>query len=503
MGYHQKQQNLSKTLQQDLLPRVLVLRSPSIPLFFFFKSQLQEHFHLLDPLDSSEPTHSFLSRHAPSVLALLCVGSTRVSSETLSLLPSLKLIVASSAGIDHIDLQACLRRGIAVTSAGQVFSEDVADFAVGLLIDVLRRVSASDEYVRSGFWVVKGPYPLGVKLGGKRVGIVGLGSIGSEVAKRLSAFGCSISYTSRKKKQSVPFPFYGNARDLATNSDILILCCALTEETHHIINKDVMVALGEQGVIINVGRGSLIDEKELVQCLVQGEIGGAGLDVFENEPNVPKELFGLDNVVLSPHCAAITPQSLEALLHLIIANLKAFFSNKPLLQLSRLFRLPMATAKEEELPRVLVHRPPNFHFPFKHRLDTQFRLLDPLDSDPHESTYSFFSRHADSIRVLLCVDPTPISRNLLSLLPSLQLIVCSSAGVDHVDLQECRRWNIAVTNAGKAFSPDVADLAVGLLIDVLRRVSAGDRYVRAGLWARNGEYPLGFKVWFFFLFFAC
>ena len=154
----------------------------------------------------------------------------------------------------------------------------------------------------------------------------------------------------------------------------------------------------------------------------------------------------------------------------------------------------MATAKEEELPLVLVHRPPNFHFPFKYRLQTHFRLLDPLDSDPPESTHSFFSRHAASIRVLLCVDPTPIPRDLLSLLPSLQLIVCSSAGVDHVDLQECRRRSIAVTNAGKAFSSDVADLAVGLLIDVLRRVSAGDRYVRAGLWARNGEYPLGFKV---------
>lgn len=157
----------------------------------------------------------------------------------------------------------------------------------------------------------------------------------------------------------------------------------------------------------------------------------------------------------------------------------------------------MATAKDEELPIVLVHRPPNFHFPFKHRLQTHFRLLDPFDSDPPLSTHYFFCRHAASIRVLLCVDPTPISLDLLSLLPYLQLIVCSSAGVDHVDLQECRRRSIAVINAGKAFSPDVADLAVGLLIDVLRRVSAGDRYVRAGLWTRNGEYPLGSKVCFF------
>ncbi|KAL4281551.1 hypothetical protein GQ457_03G020340 [Hibiscus cannabinus] len=157
-----------------------------------------------------------------------------------------------------------------------------------------------------------------------------MGSIGSEVAKRLSAFGCTITYTSRNKKESIPFPFYTNVRDLEVNSDALILCCPLTEETYHIVNKDVMAALGKEGVIINVGRGSLVDKKELVQCLVQGEIGGAGLDVYENEPSVPKELFGLDNVMLSPYCTVMTSESFEALFRLIVGNLKAFFSIKPL-----------------------------------------------------------------------------------------------------------------------------------------------------------------------------
>ena len=171
------------------------------------------------------------------------------------------------------------------------------------------------------------------QLGGKRVGIVGLGNIGSQIAKRLVAFGCSIAYNSRKKKPSVPFPYYANVWDLAANSDVLIVCCALTEDTHHIINKDVTTALGKEGVIINVGRGPLVDEKELVQFLVRGEIGGAGLDVFENEPDVPKELFKLDNVVLSPHCAVVTLESFAALHDLVMANLKAFFSNKPLVSL--------------------------------------------------------------------------------------------------------------------------------------------------------------------------
>lgn len=172
---------------------------------------------------------------------------------------------------------------------------------------------------------------LKVQLGGKRVGIVGLGNIGSQVAKRLVPFGCRIAYNSRNKKPSVSYPYYSDVHDLAANSDILIACCALTEETHHIINKDVLKALGKGGVLVNVGRGALVDEKELSKLLVHGELHGAGLDVFENEPDVPKELCELDNVVLSPHCAVVTPdQCFEALEQLIVHNLKAFFSNQPL-----------------------------------------------------------------------------------------------------------------------------------------------------------------------------
>lgn len=172
---------------------------------------------------------------------------------------------------------------------------------------------------------------LQMQLGGKRVGIVGLGSIGSEIAKRLEAFGCIIAYNSRKKKAHVSYPYYANVNDLAANSDVLIVCCALTKETHHLINKDVMTAVGKTGVVINVGRGALIDEKELAKFLMQGEIRGAGLDVFEDEPSVPEELFELDNVVLSPHRAVGTPESMLALKNVVVGNLSAFFANKPLL----------------------------------------------------------------------------------------------------------------------------------------------------------------------------
>ncbi|XP_002281980.1 glyoxylate/hydroxypyruvate reductase HPR3 [Vitis vinifera] len=304
----------------DELPLVLVHVLP--PFEIPFKGRLQSRFQLIDSSDST---------FSPHASVLLCVGPAPVSSDTLRHLPSLQCIVGSSAGVDHIDLEECRRRGITVTNAGSSFCEDGADFAIGLLIDVLRRISAADRYVRAGLWPMKGDYPLGSKLGGKRVGIVGLGKIGSEIAKRLVAFGCRIAYNSRNKKSSVSFPYYANICNLAANSDILIICCALTKETHHLIDKDVMTALGKEGVIINVGRGGLINEKELVQCLVQGQIRGAGLDVFENEPDVPKELFELENVVLSPHKAIATLESLASLQELIVGNLEAFFSNKPLL----------------------------------------------------------------------------------------------------------------------------------------------------------------------------
>ncbi|XP_050229600.1 glyoxylate/hydroxypyruvate reductase HPR3-like [Mercurialis annua] len=315
---------------KDDRPLVVIHRPPSSdnP----FRDRLERHFNLLDPQDHyPNPTHLFLLNNARTARVLLYLGlPTAISKELLSLLPSLQLIVGSSSGVDHVDLTECRRRGIQVTNAGSAFSEDVADYAVGLLIDVLRKISSADRFVRAGRWPGQGDYPLGFKLGKKRIGIVGLGNIGSEVAKRIVSFGCKISYTSRKKKPFVTFPYYSNVGDLATNSDVLILCCALTEETYHMINKDVMVALGKEGVIVNVGRGELIDEKELVRLLARGEVGGAGLDVFENEPQVPSELSALDNVVLSPHLAFATPECIDAVEELIMYNLKAFFEDKPL-----------------------------------------------------------------------------------------------------------------------------------------------------------------------------
>ncbi|CAF2073793.1 unnamed protein product [Brassica oleracea] len=156
-------------------------------------------------------------------------------------------------------------------------------------------------------------------------------SIGSLIAKRLKPFGCIISCNSTSQKHRIPYRYYPDLLSLAANNDVNVLSCALNDQTHHIVDREVMEALGKKGIIINVGRGGLIDEMEMVKCLVDGVIGGAGLDVFEKELGVPEELFGLDNVVLSPHAAMVTPGSLDNIAQLALANLKAFFSDQPLI----------------------------------------------------------------------------------------------------------------------------------------------------------------------------
>ncbi|CAM8997742.1 unnamed protein product [Rhodiola kirilowii] len=295
--------------------------------------ELSNRFELLNAYESPLPILDFLATYGKTVKAMICSGATKVDREVVDNLPSLKLIVTTSAGLNQIDLAECRRRGVAVANAGGIFSEDCADLAVGLLIDVLRKVTSGDRFVRTGNWPSKRVFPLGSKLGGKRVGIIGLGSIGTQVAKRMEAFGCSISYNSRKPKPSVSYPFYSNVCQLAANCDVLIICCALTPQTHHMVNREVLRAIGKDGVVVNIARGAIVDEKELVRCLVEDEILGAGLDVFENEPNVHIDLFAMDNVVMSPHRAVLTPESIGDLYILIVRNLDAFFSNKPLLNL--------------------------------------------------------------------------------------------------------------------------------------------------------------------------
>ncbi|KAJ8900250.1 hypothetical protein K2173_024890 [Erythroxylum novogranatense] len=319
----------SQSIQR--LPEVLLIRKPPVFKFCGEQSIASDNFRYLKAYQSSLPLDQFLTDHTHSVQAILCTSDSPVTADLLRLLPEVRAVVTTSVGVDQVDLSECRRRGIKVANAGSVYSANVADLAVGLLIDVMRKISAGNRYVKQGLCSTNGDYPLGCKLRGKRVGIVGLGGIGNEVAKRLEAFGCRISYNSRNQKPSVSYHFCQEVLELAADSDVLIICCALNDQTHHLIDKQVLSALGKEGFIVNVGRGPIIDEKELVSCLMNGEIAGAGLDVFENEPNVPQELFVLDNVVMYPHSAVFTPEAFRDLSELLVGNLEAAIANKPLL----------------------------------------------------------------------------------------------------------------------------------------------------------------------------
>nr|XP_043621377.1 glyoxylate/hydroxypyruvate reductase HPR3-like [Erigeron canadensis] len=324
-----QQDHQSPPSQPQDLHQVLVIR-PS-PVFKVHEQYISSKFKILKAYESPLPTHGFLRQYGQSVQAVLCSAISPITVDVLRDLPALQLVVTASTGVNHIDMVECHKRNIRVANVGDVISDDVADGAVGLLIDVMRRITAGDRFVRARCWPETQQYPLGSKVGDKKIGIVGLGNIGLRVARRLEVMGCIVSYTSRQEKRSAPFTFYPNVVELASDSDALVLCCALTNDTRHMINNNVMRALGSTGVIVNVARGAVIDEVELVKCLVNGEIGGAGLDVFENEPDVPKELFGLENVVISPHITAMTRESFQDAAQVVVSNLEAFFANKPLL----------------------------------------------------------------------------------------------------------------------------------------------------------------------------
>ncbi|GLJ55127.1 hypothetical protein SUGI_1183110, partial [Cryptomeria japonica] len=296
--------------------------------------------YLIESLDRKFTTYklwelqnreAFLAEHSHSIRGVACNTKAGMTAELIDALPHLEIVVTNSVGLNNVDLDKCRERNIAVANTPDVLTDDVADLAMALMLDSLRHISAADRYVRHQSWHHKGDYKLTTKLSGKRVGIVGLGRIGSAIAKRAQAFGCSIAYYSRSKKPDVPFMYHSNVIDLAASSDVLVVACSLTKDTHHIVNKSVLDALGTKGTLVNVGRGALVDEKELVKALVEGRIQGAGLDVFENEPHVPQELYNLENVVMVPHMGCATWETTKAMADLIVGNLEAHFSKKPLL----------------------------------------------------------------------------------------------------------------------------------------------------------------------------
>lgn len=300
-----------------------------IPMSPYLEQELEKRFNLLKLWTVPHKTQ-FIKDHSASIRAIVGNASAGADGELIAALPKLEIISSFSVGIDKVDLKMCKEKGIRVTNTPDVLTDDVADLAIGLTLAVLRRLCESERYVRSGQWK-KGDYKLTTKFTGKTVGIIGLGRIGKAVAKRAEAFSCPIAYFSRTEKPDSKFKYYPTVVELAANCDVLVVACPLTEETRHIINRQVINALGPKGVLINIGRGPHVDEAELVSALVEGRLGGAGLDVYENEPEVPEQLFALENVVLLPHVGSGTVETRNAMADLVVGNLEAHFLKKPLL----------------------------------------------------------------------------------------------------------------------------------------------------------------------------
>jgi lactate dehydrogenase-like 2-hydroxyacid dehydrogenase len=267
---------------------------------------------------------------APNIVGIAAGGESIVSASLLSQLPNLKLVSVFGVGYDGIDVQAAVDRGVMVTHTPGVLTDDVADLAMGLVLAVSRQIVQADQYVRSGRWP-QGPMPLGRKVSGARMGIVGLGRIGTAIARRALAFDMSVAYTARTEKPDSGFRFHASVTQLAAEVDFLVVITPGGQGTRHLINAEVLSALGPKGYLINVARGSVVDELALINALQDGLIAGAGLDVFAAEPRVPEVLWQMPNVVLTPHMASATHQTRRAMADLAFANMQAGVALKPLL----------------------------------------------------------------------------------------------------------------------------------------------------------------------------
>ncbi|MBB5714587.1 2-hydroxyacid dehydrogenase [Sphingomonas aerophila] len=289
---------------------------------------LEERFVLHRLWEQSDPD-AFLAAVGPDVrgMAASTLAGT-IDARWFDRLPALEIIASFGVGYDKVDANAAASRGIVVTNTPGVLDEEVADLAVGLLLATLRRIPQADRFVREGRWPA-GHFPLSPTLRGRRVGILGLGAIGKAVARRLDAFGVPVAYHGRSPQKSVSYEYHATLPALTAASDVLIAVVPGGSGTRHLIDATVLEALGKNGVLINISRGSVVNQDALVAALQAGTIGGAGLDVFDDEPNVPEALIAIENVVLLPHIGSASDATRTAMGQLVVDNLQAWFDDTP------------------------------------------------------------------------------------------------------------------------------------------------------------------------------
>lgn len=289
-----------------------------------FYEDLKKPFNVVELFREDDPDKA-IQDHADSTVAIMCNTQHKITRRVIEALPNLEIISTNSVGYDHIDLDTARERGITVCHTPDIVTNDTADIALALMIAVLRRIVEADAYVRIGNWSARGNIGLGHSLTGKKVGIVGLGRIGKAIARRADALDCDVLYTGRSKKDDVAYEYVADLHDLAERSDILVVSCASTPETKEIINKEVLEALGKNSFLINVSRGAVVHEEDLLIALANKAIAGAGLDVYQKEPHVPDSLKTMDNVVLLPHIGTATVETRTEMAKLAIANIVQWF----------------------------------------------------------------------------------------------------------------------------------------------------------------------------------
>lgn len=293
-----------------------------------------------EPLDASftmlrlfeaDDQSAYLAEHGPSVRAIAARGTHKVDAAMLGACPNVEIVVVYGVGYDGVDLEMCRDRGIRVTNTPDVLTGDVADFGVAMMLALSRRIVAGEAYVRSGDWAAKGPVPLARRVFGRRAGVLGLGRIGHAVAKRLAAFDMDIAYSDvAPKDYASDWTFVTDAVALAKHSDVLFVTLSASAKTRHIVGREVIEAVGPDGMIVNISRASNIDEEALIAALADGRLGSAALDVFEGEPALDPRFLDLPNVLLQPHAASATVETRQDMGRLMRENLTAHFSGASL-----------------------------------------------------------------------------------------------------------------------------------------------------------------------------
>jgi lactate dehydrogenase-like 2-hydroxyacid dehydrogenase len=272
----------------------------------------------------------WLAEWGPRIRAIAMTGGHAPLDEAyMRQFPKLEIISSFGVGYDNIDAKAAARLGILVTNTPGVLDDEVADTTLGLMIMTVRQLPQAERYLRAGQWTVKGAYHLSPSLRGRTAGILGLGRIGKAIATRITAFGLDVVYHGRHAQADVPYRYYSSLVDMAKAVDILIVVAPGGPGTRHIINAEVLEALGPDGVLINVARGTLVDEKALIEALRNKTILAAGLDVFEKEPSVPQELIALENAVLLPHVGSASIKTRQAMAECVVSNLFAWADGEP------------------------------------------------------------------------------------------------------------------------------------------------------------------------------